>query len=643
MVIKVLEGVGKDIFDLKYMYPGEKNWSCRAKVISRQIASAENDENKEKWERKFFEVISSADLVPGGRIIYGAGRKNGQQNMLNCYFLQPEDNVESIGKYLSDVYRISCGGGGVGTNYSKIRPLGDGISNMPFSAPGLVSLMEMVDKMAEHVKAGNNRRVALIAITDVTHPDLLSFLSAKLDLGKLNNFNISVGTTDRFLEACENDEDWYFTFNGRRYDTFEVKINRFDETFAEGAVDPFYDETIQIAAFSEEDARGRVQNHLLKHFKDEILEVKPFQLKAKDIWNKIWDHAVKVGCPGVYNQSLSNRYTNTYYFEELPGTNPCGEIPLPRYGNCCLANVNLANMLLPEDRDVDWKKLARTIKTGIRFLDNVLSVNHFPIPECKEVAHRSRRIGLGYMGLHHMLIRLGLTYGSDKCLEFLARLAATFRNEAYRASAYLSREKGPFPMYDRKKFLASDFARTLPVHTRMLIKKVGIRNAVMLTVPPTGTTSFMMGTSSGVESIFSPMFWRTFKRGNVDMKEVCFDPLFKQFLEEGRDIKPFIGAYDIAPEDHLRVQATLQKYVDSAISKTINLPKGFDAEGLSDYALAFAPYVKGLTVYREGSKVNEPLEAIPTTKENIDKYISKDAYTAVADATFCSMEGGGCG
>jgi ribonucleoside-diphosphate reductase alpha chain len=222
MANKNLEGIGQEIFESRYAYPGETKWADRAKVIARTVASAECDEEKEKIEKSFYDVIGSGDFIPGGRIIFGAGRNRGHHNLLNCYVIIPEDSVDSIGKTVQDMYRISCAGGGVGFNVSKIRPKGDHIGSVPNSAPGAVSVLKMINEVGEHVRAGKNRRTALMGILNITHPDLLEFLSVKLDQGELNNFNISVAITDRYLEAVELDEDWYFTFNNKEYHTYAL-------------------------------------------------------------------------------------------------------------------------------------------------------------------------------------------------------------------------------------------------------------------------------------------------------------------------------------------------------------------------------------------------------------------------------------
>jgi ribonucleoside-diphosphate reductase alpha chain len=628
MALANLNALGQEIFESRYAYPGETKWSERSRAIARVVASAESDEEKEKIEKSFYDVVGSGDFIPGGRIIYGAGRNRGNHNLLNCYVIIPEDSVDSIGKTVQDMYRISCAGGGVGFNVSKIRPKGDNIGSVANSAPGAVSVLQMINEVGEHVRAGKNRRTALMGILNVTHPDLLEFLSVKLDQGQLNNFNISVAITNRFLEAVELDEDWYFSFNNKEYHSYEMLRN--DEEF------------VYVIGLDEEDALERANNFHKKDWKDTFVCQGRKDIKAKELWDLIWKNSVESGDPGIYNIDLANRYTNVSYFESLDSTNPCGEISLPSYGNCCLGNVNLSNMVLDDGSDVDWKRLARTVRTGIRFLDNVLTVNKFPTDTCKQVGERSRRIGLGVTGLHYMLIKLGIKYGSEKCLEFLDRLFSTIRDESYKMSIYLARDKKPFPEFDYKKYLNEEYAKTLPARIRMLIKRHGIRNAVMLTIPPCGTISMLHGVSSGIEPIFAAMYNRRYRHNNIWKSQLVVDPLFEEWFNSNKNLDNFVGAYDVLPEDHIRVQATIQKYMDSCISKTINLPATSTPEQFSQAALDYAPYLKGLTVYRAGSKGNEPLEAIPLSKENIAIYMRQDKESSVQTGEACSLAGGDC-
>jgi len=633
MVIKQLDGLGQDIFMQRYAYPGETKYAERCKAMSKHVASSEKDGDVEKYEKRFYDALSTGDLVPGGRIIYGSGRN--RQNLLNCYAIEPEDTVESIGKTIQDMYRISCGGGGIGFNFSKIRPKGDDVGNVKNSAPGSVSVMQMINEIGNHVKAGKNRRTALMAELNVDHPDLLEFLHVKLDLSQLTNFNISVAITDKFIEACENGDNWEFNFNNKVY-----KVYQSNRISSDGV-----SEVVNIVALNEEDALERAKQHHLRLWDDKFESVEEVRFPAIDLWNRLWKNAVQSGEPGIFNLSLTNRYTNMSYFLEMNATNPCGEIPLDSYANCCLGHINLSNMVNEDETDIDWKRLARTIRTGIRFLDNVLTVNHYPIEECKIAGERSRRIGLGTMGLHHMLIKLGVKYGTDKCIEFLDRLYATIRDESYLASVYISRERGSFPEFNSKKYLSEEFAKTLPARIRMLIKEYGIRNAVMLTAAPTGTVAMVHGVSTGIEPIFAPMYRRRYRVGNTWKQEVVLDPMFKRALESGSDGYHIVGASDVPPHEHMAVQACIQRYTDNAISKTINLPNEASHEEVSRMALKFAPYLKGMTVYRSGSKGNEPLEPMPLTEENIQ--LAKTLIAEGKDITEMAEEsctvGGECG
>jgi ribonucleoside-diphosphate reductase alpha chain len=491
---------GQMIFEMKYAAPGESTWQQRCKVVADHISSCENEENRQKVRDKFYKVLSEGDLVPGGRILFGSGRA--RYNLLNCYVIVPDDSVASIGKTIQDMYKISCAGGGIGFNFSKIRPKGDDIQNIRNSAPGSVSVMKMINEIGNHVRAGKNRRTALMGILDVTHPDILEFLHVKLDLNQLENFNISVGITDRFIEACENGEDWHFTFHNRKY--YIYVGDRVSPKLDENGVDTGEKirTKVRVVGLSPTEAEERAKQHYLEDFRDQFENFELHPLKAMELFALIWDNAVRSGDPGIYNVSKANTHTNVSYFENMAATNPCGEIPLPSYGNCCLGHVNLANMV-DEDGNFNWKRLAAAVRAGIRFLDNVLDVNTYPVQETREVAHKSRRIGLGVLGYHYMLIKLGIKYGSEQCLEFTERLAQTFRDEAYKTSIYIAKEKGSFSAFDSKKYLDESFAKQLPARIRFLIKKHGIRNAVMLTSAPTGTTSIVLGVSSGIELIFA--------------------------------------------------------------------------------------------------------------------------------------------
>jgi len=594
--------LAETIFLDKYAYPGETAWKDCAKRVAKTASDCEFPENREAVEKSFYQAISTADFCPGGRILFGAGRSN--QNLLNCYVLDPSDTVGSIGDTISEMYKISCGGGGVGFNFSKIRPKGDNIQNIPNSAPGAISVMRMINEIGNHVRAGKNRRTALMAILDITHPELIEFLDVKLDRKELTNFNISVAITKRFLEAVDKDEEWYFTFAGRQNKYYMYSVQRL-------SVEDSTTNFVTLVAKNEDDALGRAKHLHLQSPSDVFSNAKKVVVMAKDLWRRIIDSAMESGEPGIFNIDFSNEYTNVSYFEYMPATNPCGEEVLPAYGNCCLGHVNLANMV-DYDGTIDWRKLARTVRLGVRFLDNILTVNHFPLEECETVGTRSRRIGLGVTGLHYFLIKAGYRYGSESCLEFMDRLFSTIRNEAYKASMYLAKDRGSFPAYDWSKLKNEKFFKTLPSRIRSDIKGNGLRNAVLLTVAPTGTISMVLGVSTGIEPIFAPVYkrrWKTSTEG-VWNERLVVDELFKQLYLRGRDVEHCVGAYDVTPLEHIKTQALVQSYIDSAVSKTCNLPSTFKPSSLYEELQAFAGEIKGFTFYKAGSRGNEPLEAV---------------------------------
>ena len=610
-------GLGQTIFMDKYAFPGEKTWKDCAKRVASHAGKAENDDKRMAVEKKFYDSIRTGDFCPGGRILFGSGRNH--QNLLNCYVLDPEDSVESIGKTIQDMYKISCGGGGIGFNFSNIRPKGNDIGNISNSAPGSISVMKMINEIGNHVRAGKNRRTALMSILNITHPDFLEFLDVKLDRKELTNFNISVAITKRFVQAVENDEEWYFTWGGRHQKFYHFEVNRISE---EG------NDIVKVVALDEADAVGRASMFYKKHFNDSFETAEKIEIRAKDLWGRIVENAIESGEPGIFNIDFSNEYTNVSYFEYMPSTNPCGEEVLPNYGNCCLGHVNLANMV-DDDGVIDWKRLARTIRTGVRFLDNILTVNHFPIPECREAGERSRRIGLGVTGLHYFLIKAGYRYGSENCLEFIERLFGTIRNEAYKASAAIASEKGSFPAYDWDKLTNEKYFQTLPSRIRNDIRAKGLRNAVLLTVAPTGTISMVLGVSTGIEPIFAPVYKRRWRTGTdgVWNETYVVDHLFKDLYGRGKDLGHVVGAYDVTPEEHIKMQAVVQSYIDSAVSKTCNLPHNYKAtEEVKKQLADYANEMKGFTFYRAGSRDQEPLQAVNWKKIDLDKLIASGTF-----------------
>jgi len=605
-----LTGLAREIFLSKYAAPGELEWEDCAKRVSKTIAQAEN-ENSIEWQQKFYEVIESQDFVPAGRILYGSGRP--RQNLLNCFVLDPQDNIQDLAELLKNVYLVSTAGGGLGFNWSAIRVKGDPIQSIKFCAPGTISEMRKIDAIAREVKGGKNRRSALMSVLNITHPDILEFIHVKMNLNELNNFNISIGINDDFINAVEKNNEWYFTFNNKKYYVYDV-----DRISINGNK-----ETIQLTATDEEDAIGRAYGFRKKEFTDKFENARKIELKAKDLWNKIIENAYRCGEPGLINLSMMN-FTNVSYFETIQTSNPCQEANLPNGGSCCLGSINLSNMIDEKKNDIDWKKLTKTINVAVRFLDNTLTVNSYPIPFIREVSTKSRRIGLGILGLHHALLKLGYRYGDETCLKFLERMMSTFRNEVYMASINIAKEKGVFPAFDAEKYLSQEFAKTLPQRIRRAIRKFGIRNATIIAIAPTGTISIICeNASSGIEPIYSPIYERSYRDPQdprVYKTTLVVDKLFKQLYQEGKNLDHVVGCYDITPEQHLASQATLQKFVDGSISKTCNLPQGLKIEEISSLLLEFIRDIKGVTIFQDNSRENQPLKAV---KIKNDKHLKE--------------------
>jgi len=594
----------------RYALPTEKSWQEVSKRVANHLSKAEHNGEMGLWEKRFNWVLSNGLYFPGGRVLYGSGRRLG--GLLNCFCKGVEDNRHSIAKLSHDMYLISTFGGGVGTNYSSIRPKGDPIQGVQGSAPGVVSEIRKIDAIGEQVKSGGGRRVALIATLSIEHPDILDFLKVKLDKNELNNHNISINYNEKFFDAVRNDEEWTFEFRGQEYHRYNLGCYNSEIHLTRN--------NVYVVATTPENAVKTAENYLQLHYMDSFFVVEMDDIKAKDLWERICENAVKSGEPGfLFEDNIKNNFA-THYFEEYSNCNPCTEALLPDDGNCNLGSINLARMFDEETNDVNWSMLAKTIGIAVRMMDNVLTMNVYPTPETKVVAERSRRVGLGVMGLHHLLVKMGLRYGSEESIEFIERLFATIRNEAFKGSIEIAKDKGSFPEYDYDRYLENRYISGLPTRILKAIKKHGIRNAVLLSIAPTGTISMVAGTSSGIEPIFAPMYKRKYRKEGSFAEEIVVDKMFSEVVNGGGKWEHFVGAYDVTPEEHIAVQAAVQDYVDQAISKTINVPENFTHEELMDLILEYSDRLKGLTIYKAGSRENEPLKAIPTTEHKVELY-----------------------
>lgn len=554
------QGLAQTIFNERYtIYPGE-SWDDASLRLAQHVASAELNGRREPTAIEFYEEIVTNRFMPGGRIWYGSGRPRAQ--LLNCFVVPTHDSREGWGKTIHDVIVISGMGGGVGVNCSPIRPRGSRIHGTGGVATGAVSLMDMINAVGDVLVSGGGRRLALMLDLNITHPDMPEFINAKLNKSKLNNANVSVIidkrlNTDLFVDKVRTGKEFDLTFSG----THHGKQN------------------------------------------------------AKELWETIVSNAWSSGEPGVLNGDLANRESNIWYHKPLVSTNPCGEIWLEEYG-CCDLGALVLPRFVNDWGHIEWGQLASTIRTAVRFLDNVLSVNEYPLPEIRDNCNTVRRIGLGVMGLHDMLIKLGYKYSSESAREFVDDLMNFIKIEAYQASIDLAEEKGPFPAF-QEEFLMSGFVqRAIPEELQFQIQEKGIRNCAVLTIAPTGTTGMVANVSTGIEPIFAPAYWRRFYRPTLDGsrqldKELVINPHWDELLEKDGNVDVLEGAYDVSPEAHFEMQKICQQHIDNATSKTINLAQSYSVESLSDLWLEYLPYVKGTTFYRAGSRGEEPLEAIP--------------------------------
>ncbi len=580
------EGLGDIIFRERYARSPEESWEEACERVAGHVAQAEQNGNVERYTGRFRNQLASGRFSPGGRIWYGSGRSKAQ--LLNCFVLDTEDSREGWGKATSDVIVISGMMGGIGINMTPIRPRGTEVKGTGGIATGAVSLMELINGVGDVIVGGGGRRMALMLSLALNHPDIHEFLEVKLDLQKLNNANISITipqgfSTDKFVDAIKNGEEIELVFNGL--------------------------------------PSGKSVN-------------------AKWLWEKLVENAWASGEPGVLNLDLANRMNNIHYYKPLVTSNPCGEIMLEDRGSCCLGALVLPQFVV--DGKFQWDSFDESIRLAVRFLDNVLTVNQYPLPEIKENCENVRRLGLGVMGLHSMLLELGMNYDSPESFSFVDKLFAMMKNTAYDASINLAIERGPFAKYDAR-FLDAGFVKTLKPSIRNKIREHGIRNCALLTVAPTGTTSLVAGVSSGIEPNPPAVYWRNYfkptKGGERELtRELVVDETYYKYPELAQ------SAIDIPIQSHFEMQKVIQRHVDNSISKTINMAHDFPKDQFGDIWLSYLPYLKGTTVYRYGSRENEPIQVIPREQwESVLKEYGKDTKTMTQEEFLdASCPGGVC-
>jgi len=548
--------------------------------LAEAMASVEaTPEKKREWKQKFRYILDDWKLVPGGRIAAGAGASD-ELTLFNCYVIpSPHDSRGGIMRTLTEMTEIMSRGGGVGINLSSLRPRRALVKGVNGSSSGAVSWGGLFSYTTGLIEQGGSRRGALMLMINDWHPDLLDFITVKTTMGQITNANLSVCISNAFMKAIKEDADWDLVFP--------------DTT------DPDYD---------------RVWDGNLDKWKKLGKKVKLYRtVKARDVWHTIIESAWRSAEPGVVFMEYYNQMSNSWYFNPIICTNPCGEQGLPAWGVCNLSAINLAKFYDEQKQDVAWDELGKVVRYSVRFLDNVIDKTPYHFKENEENQKNERRVGLGTMGLAELLIRLKIRYGSPESLQFLDKLYGFIAKEAYLASADIAEEKGPFPKFDCDKFLQSGFMKQMTAtfpEVGAAIRKKGMRNVTVITQAPTGSTGTMVGTSTGIEPYFAFEYYRQSRLG--------FDKQYVPIAQEWKDRHPneelpdyFVTAMDLTAEDHIRVQAAIQKWVDSSISKTANCPADFTVEETKKlYELAFELGCKGVTIYRDGSRDTQVLHTV---------------------------------
>ena len=647
--------------------PLEIYWEQISMRVSKSLAKLEkNNENIEKWTKLFFEQLSSQKFLPAGRILYGAG-SNSNVTYFNC-FVMPfiEDSRSGISNHRKQVMEIMSRGGGVGTNGSTLRPKDSIAKEVGGKSSGSVSWLNDIASLTHLVEQGGSRRGAQMIMLADWHPDIIEFIISKMQKPHIllwlsknsknplirkiaknkikhvslseeekeiysyiaknkNNFsskvydnankkllengkwevinpdflsgsNISVAISDDFMKAVKKNSKWHLEFPDlENYNKVEKKF--YDENWTKYG---------DIRTWKE--LGCKVKKH--------------YEINAKDLWQLISFCATYSAEPGVFFIDTANKFTNASgYDQQVVATNPCGEQPLAPYSVCNLGAINLSKFVNKKDMKVNYNELIETIQISIRMQDNVIDATPYFLKENEKQALGERRIGLGVMGLHDLLIWTNNKYGSSKSLTVIDKVFKTICNNAYLESVKLAMEKGSFPfLLNRDKFVRNGFVKTLPGDIKQQILNFGIRNSHLLTIAPTGTTGTLANVSTGLEPYFGYKYYRSGRLGKSIMVESDVLQQFKKFhnIKSDNDplLKVFVKASDLSPKQHAKVQCLIQKYIDSSISKTVNAPPNFSVHQVdSIYMYLFENHAKGGTVYVDGSRNEQVLTNLTEDKK----------------------------
>jgi ribonucleoside-diphosphate reductase alpha chain len=582
--------IARHIWETKYRWvkhgePRDHDIEATWRRVARAIASVEVSQ-RQAWEERFYSILRGFRFLPAGRIIAGAGTGR-RVTLFNCFVMgSMEDDMENIFDSLKEGALTMQAGGGVGYDFSTLRPNGSAARSTGRIASGPVSFLHIWDVMCATVFSTGARRGAMIASLRCDHPDIEAFIGAKCQSGQLRHFNLSAQVSDAFMQAVESDEVWPLVFP-------EVSLE--EDTGVETVMRrwPGFDHAVPCRVMA--------------------------RLPARHLWQYIMQTCYETAEPGVLFVDRINQLNNLAFREFITTTNPCGEIPLPPYGACNLGSINLTQFVrnpLTASACMDIDAIRDTVDIATRLLDDVIDCSQFPLKAQELQAKGSRRIGLGITGLADALIMLGLHYGTQEARAEAGSIIRMICHAAYSASIKLAEEKAPFPFFDRDAYLESRFLQSMPQEIRDGIKRHGIRNSHLIAIAPTGTISLLANNiSSGVEPVFDFRFSRkVLNRDGVykrfDLEDFAFRCWRKQ-AGEPRDLPDqFVHAHAIPPAAHLQMQAALQPYVDSAISKTINVPEGYSFEDFKDlYQSAYHLGLKGCTTFRPNPVTGEILDS----------------------------------
>ena len=562
--------IAEQIWDMKYRLKEADGTPIDGSVedtwrrIARALAEVETDSSH--WEQEFYAALEDFKFLPAGRITAGAGTGR-SVTLFNCFVMGTiPDNMGGIFDGLKEAALTMQQGGGIGYDFSTIRPRGAEVKGVAADASGPLSFMDVWDAMCRTIMSAGSRRGAMMATMRCDHPDIEQFIEAKKDPARLRMFNLSVLITDPFMAAVKADAPWELVFDGKVYKT----------------------------------------------------------VQARDLWNRIMRNTFDFAEPGVIFIDRINAMNNLGYCETIAATNPCGEQPLPPYGACLLGSINMATLVkdaFTKTASIDLAALDDLVRTAVRMMDNVVDASRFPLPQQAAEAQAKRRIGLGVTGLADALLMVGLRYGSEKAAEMTEVWMHAIARASYLASVDLAKEKGAFPLFDAEKFLASGSLRHMDDDVRAAIRQHGIRNALLTSIAPTGTISLYAGNvSSGIEPVFAYAYTRkVLQKDGSRTEEEVVDYAVRLWRELHGDTPlpdHFVNAQTLPPLDHVRMQAAAQKWIDSSISKTINCPEDISFEDFAEvYMAAWDQGCKGCTTYRP----NDVTGSVLTVSESSDK------------------------